>query len=157
MQASIPSIVGQMITFAIFVWFTMKFVWPPITKALAERQVKIADGLAAAERAQKSLADASSRSDEALKAARMQAQEIVASASKQATQLVEQARGEAESEKARIVAAGHAEVVRELTQAKDSLRKQVGELAIAGASKILKREINAGAHADLISDLAAKV
>lgn len=157
MQASIPSIVGQMIVFAIFVWFTMKFVWPPITKALNERQARIAEGLAAAEKGQKALAEASTRSDDALKAARAQAQEIVAAANKQATQIVEQARGEAEIEKARIVAAGHAEVVRELSQAKDTLRKQVGELAVAGASKILKREINAGAHADLISELAAKV
>jgi len=157
MQASIPSIVGQMIVFAIFVWFTMKFVWPPITKALDERQKRIADGLAAAEKGQKALTEASSRSDEALKAARITAQEIVAAANKQATQLVEQARAEAESEKKRIVEAGHAEVVRELTQAKDALRHQVGELAIAGASKILKREIDAGAHAELISELAAKV
>lgn len=157
MQASIPSIVGQMIVFAIFVWFTMKFVWPPITKALDERQKRIADGLAAAEKGQKALAEASKSGDDTLKAARAQAQEIVSAASKQATQMVEQARADAEAEKARIVAAGHAEVVRELTQAKDALRRQVGELAVSGASKILKREINAGAHAELISELAAKV
>jgi len=157
MQASIPSIVGQMIVFAIFVWFTMKFVWPPITKALMERQARIVDGLAAAEKGQKALAEASSRSDEALKQARTQAQEIVTAANKQAQLIVEQARGDAESEKTRIVAAGHAEVVREITQAKDALRKQVGELAVSGAEKILKREINAGAHAELIAELAAKV
>ena len=80
MQASIPSIVGQMIVFAIFVWFTMKFVWPPITKALDERQKRIADGLAAAEKGQKALIEASSRGDESLKAARAQAQDIVAAA-----------------------------------------------------------------------------
>ena len=147
----------QAIVFAILVWFTMKFVWPPIIKALEERQVRIADGLAAADRAQKSLAEASAKSDDALKSARAQAQDIVAAANKQATQIVEQARAGAEAEKARIVAAGHAEVERELSQARDTLRKQVGELAVVGASKILKREINAGAHAELISELAAKV
>lgn len=157
MQASIPSIVGQMIVFVIFVWFTMKFVWPPITKALAERQVRIADGLAAADKGQKALAEASSRSDEALKMARGQAQDIVSAANKQATQIVEHARAEAETEKARIVASGHAEAEREIAQARDALRAQVGALAIAGAEKILKREINANAHADLIADLAAKV
>lgn len=157
MQASIPSIVGQMIVFVIFVWFTMKFVWPPITKALAERQARIADGLAAADKGQKALAEASSRSDEALKMARGQAQDIVSAANKQASQIVEHARAEAETEKARIVAAGHAEAEREIAQARDALRAQVGALAIAGAEKILKREINANAHADLIADLAAKV
>lgn len=157
MQASIPSIVGQMIVFAIFVWFTMKFVWPPITKALAERQQRIADGLAAADRGQRALEEASKVSETELKQARTQAQDILSAAGKQATQIVEQAKVDAEAEKARIIAAGHAEVERELAQARDSLRKQVGELAVAGAAKILKREINAQAHADLIGDLAARV
>jgi F-type H+-transporting ATPase subunit b len=157
MQASIPSIVGQMIVFAIFVWFTMKFVWPPITKALAERQAKIADGLAAADRGQKALEEASKHSEVELKQARVQAQDIVGAAGKQATQMIEQAKLDAEAEKARIVAAGHAEVERQLSQARDALRRQVGELAVAGAARILKREIDAKAHADLIGDLAARV
>ncbi len=157
MQASIPSIVGQMITFVLFIGITMKYIWPHLMKAIEERQQKIADGLAAAERGQKALTEASSKSDDALKAARTQAQEIVAAANKQATQIVEHAREEAESEKARIVASGHSEVEREIAQAKDTLRRQVGELAVEGASKILKKEIDAKAHATLLGELAARV
>lgn len=157
MQASIPSIVGQMIVFSIFVWFTMRYVWPPITKAMEERRAKIADGLAAADRAAQSLKDASAKSDEALKAARVQAQDIVSSASKQAAQMVEQAKSSAQVEADRIKAAAHEEVSREVAQAREVLRKQVGDLAVAGASKILKREIDAKAHADVLKDLAARV
>jgi F-type H+-transporting ATPase subunit b len=157
MQASIPSIVGQMIVFAIFVFITMKYVWPHIIAAIETRQKTIADGLAAADRGQKALAEASTRSDDALKAARTQAQEIVAAANKQASSIVEHAREEAESEKSRIVSAGHSEVERELAQAKEVLRRQVGELAVEGASKILKREIDARAHAELLGELAARV
>lgn len=157
MQASIPSIVGQMIVFFIFIWFTMKFVWPPITKALEERRQKIADGLASAEKGAQALQEASVKSDEALKSARVQAQEIVVAASKQAGQLVEQAKGQAEAEKARIVEAGHAEVRRELAQARETLRRQVADLAVLGAARILKREIDADAHADVIADLAARI
>lgn len=157
MQASIPSIVGQMIVFAIFVWFTMKFVWPPITKAMEERRQKIADGLAAAEKGAAALQDASAKSEEELKAARAQAQEIVAAANKQATQLVEQAKAHAQEEGERIVAKAHEEVSREVAHAREELRKQVGELAVVGAAKILKREIDAQAHADVLNELAARV
>lgn len=157
MQASIPSIVGQMIVFAIFIFITMKYVWPHLMAAIEERQKKIAEGLAAADRGQKALAEASTRSDDALKAARTQAQEIVAAANKQAAQIVEAAREEAGREKDRIVAAGHSEVEREIAQAKDSLRRTVGELAVEGASKILKKEIDAHAHAALLGELAARV
>ena len=147
----------QMVAFAIFVFVTMKFALPPITKAMQDREARIAEGLAAAERGSKALQDASAKSEEALKAARVQAQEIVGAANKQATQIVEQARQDAEGEKARIVASGRSEVEREVTQAKDALRKQVGDLAVAGAGKILKREIDAKAHADVLNELAAQV
>jgi F-type H+-transporting ATPase subunit b len=157
MQASIPSIVGQMIVFMLFVWVTMKFVWPPITKAMEERRTKIADGLAAAEKGARSLQDASLKSEEALKEARVQAQEIIAAANKQAVQMVEQAKGTAQTEADRIVAKAHDEVAREVARAREELRKQVGELAIAGAAKILKREIDTKAHADVLNDLAAKI
>ena len=157
MQASIPSIVGQMIVFAIFVWFTMKFVWPPITKAMEERRAKIADGLAAAEKGAQALKAASSKADDELRLARTQAQEILATANKQATQMIEQAKASATTEADRIKANGAAEVQRELTQAKEALRKQVGELAVLGAAKILKREIDAKAHAEVLGDLAARV
>ena len=148
---------AQMLVFLLLIWGSAKFIWPPITKALDERRKKIADGLAAAEKGSRSLQDASLKSEEALKAARLQAQEIIGAANKQAAQLVEQARQDAESEKARIVASGHSEVEREVGQAKDVLRKQVGDLAVAGASKILKREIDAKTHADVLNELAAQV
>lgn len=148
---------AQMAVFTIFILFTAKFVWPPLMKAIEDRQKQIADGLAAAEKGARSLQDASAKSDEALKAARLQAQDILAAANKQATQLVDAAKGTAKTEADRIVAAAREEVTREVNQAKESLRKQVGELAVAGASKILKREIDAKAHAEVLKDLAARV
>lgn len=157
MQLSIPSLVGQMIVFAIFVWFTMKYVWPPITKALEERRARIAEGLAAAERGAASLKEASARSDEALKAARLQAQEILSSANKQATQTIEQARLTAQAEGERIVEAARAEVDRQIAQAREALRKEVADLAVLGAARILKREVNASAHADILRDLATRI
>ncbi|QHS10394.1 F0F1 ATP synthase subunit B [Sinimarinibacterium sp. NLF-5-8] len=157
MQASIPSIVGQMLVFLLFVWFTMKFVWPPITKALEERRQKIADGLAAAEKGARALQDASTKSDAELAAARVQAQDILANAGKQAAQMVEQAKTTAQQEGERIVAKAHEDVAREIAQAREALRKQVGELAVIGAAKILKREIDAKAHADVLDELAARV
>jgi len=157
MQASIPSIVGQMIVFFIFVWFTMKYVWPPITKALEERRVRIAEGLAAAERGAASLKEASAKSDEALKAARVQAQEILAAANKQATQMIEQAKATATAEGEKIVEHANGEVARQVAHAKEELRKQVADLAVLGAARILKREVNASAHADILQDLAGRI
>jgi F-type H+-transporting ATPase subunit b len=148
---------AQAAVFAIFIWFTARFVWPPLMRAVEERQKTIADGLAAAEKGARSLQDASAKSDEALKAARVQAQEILANANKQATQMIDQANGTAKTEADRIVAAAREEVSREVNSARETLRKQVGELAVAGASKILKREIDAKAHADVLNDLAARV
>jgi F-type H+-transporting ATPase subunit b len=148
---------AQAAVFAIFIWFTARFVWPPLMRAVEERQKTIADGLAAAEKGARSLQDASAKSDEALKAARVQAQEILANANKQATQMIDQAKGTAKTEADRIVAAAREEVSREVNSARETLRKQVGELAVAGASKILKREIDAKAHADVLNDLAARV
>lgn len=148
---------AQAAVFAIFIWFTAKFVWPPLMRAVDERQRTIADGLAAAERGARSLQDASAKSDEALKQARAQAQDILAAANKQASQLVEQAKAQAKTEGERIVAAAHEEVEREKSRAREELRRTVGELAVAGASKILKREIDAKAHADVIKDLASRV
>jgi F-type H+-transporting ATPase subunit b len=147
----------QSIAFGLFVWFTMKMVFPPITKAMRDRQARITDGLAAAERGAKALQDASTKSDDALKQARAQAQEILSAANKQGAQMVEQAKGQAQTEAERIKEAAHAEGERELAKAREALRKQVGELAVAGASKILKREIDAKAHADVLQDLAARV
>lgn len=147
----------QMVAFFIFVWFTMKYVFPLLTGIMQQREQRIADGLAAADKGSKALAEAAATSEAELKMARTHAQEIVGAASKQASQLLDKAKADAESEKARIVAAGHAEVERELAQARDALRKRVGELAVAGAERILKREIDARSHAELIGELAAQV
>lgn len=157
MGISIPSVLGQMIVFLLFVMFTMKFVWPPIMKAMEEREAKIRDGLAAAEKGKAALAEASSKSDEELKAARAQAQDIIAAANKQATQLVEKAKGDATTEQQRIIASGHAEVEQMAGQARDALRKQVADLAVSGAEQILKREVDAKAHAEILDRLAARI
>lgn len=151
------TLLAQAVVFAAFIWFTARFVWPPLMRVVEERQKTIADGLAAAERGMKSLEDASARSDEALKSARAQAQDILAAANKQAVQIVEQAKATAKAEGDRIVGAAREETLREVAQAKDQLRKQVGELAVAGAAKILKREIDPKAHADVLNELAARV
>lgn len=148
---------GQMLAFGILIWFTMKFVWPPLLAAIDERRKTIADGLSAAERATASLKDASAKSGEELKAARQQSTEIVAAANKQAAALVEQAKVAASAEAERIRTAAKGEVDREIASARESLRKQVGELAVLGASRILKREVDAKAHADVIGDLAARI
>lgn len=148
---------GQMLAFGILIWFTLKFVWPPLLAAIEERQKKIADGLAAADRAAASLKDATAKSDEELKAARQQSAEIVAAANKQAAQLVEQAKTAATTEADRIRTAAKGEVDREIASAREALRKQVGELAVLGAARILKREVDAKAHADVIGELAARI
>lgn len=151
------TLIAQALVFAAFIWFNVKFVWPVLTRMIEERQKTIADGLAAAERGTKALEEASSRSDEALKAARAQAQDILSNASKQASQTVEAAKTQAQAEADRIKEAARAEAAREISSAKETLRKQVGELAVVGASKILKREIDAKAHADVLKDLAAQI
>ncbi len=148
---------GQMLAFGILIWFTLKFVWPPILAAIEERQKKIADGLAAADRATASLKDASAKSDEELKAARQQAAEIIAQANKQAAQLVESAKEHAGFEAERIRAAAKGELDREIAVAREVLKDKVGELAVLGASTILKREVDAKAHADVIGELAARI
>lgn len=148
---------AQAAVFAIFIWFTARFVWPPLMRAVEARQKQIADGLAAAEKGNRSLEDAAVKSAEELKAARGQAQDILGAANKQATQLIEQARGQAKQEAERIAEAAKGEVERQVQQARESLRKQVGELAVIGATKILKREIDAKQHAEVLQDLAARV
>lgn len=151
------TLLGQMLAFGVLIWFTMKFVWPPILAAIEERQKKIADGLSAAERASASLKEASKKSDEELKAARQQASEIVAAANKQAAAVVESAKEHANIEAERIRATAKGELDREIAVAREVLKDKVGELAVLGASTILKREVDAKAHADVIGELAAKI
>ena len=151
------TLIAQAAVFALFIWFTARFVWPPLMRAVDDRQKKIADGLAAAEKGNRALEEASAQRDEQLKAARTQAQEILASASKQGAQSLDAARAQAKTEAERIVAAAKADVDRQIAQAREELRRKVGDLAVLGASTILKREIDAKAHADVLKELAAKI
>lgn len=151
------TLIAQAIVFAAFIWFTAQFVWPHLMQMIEERQKTIADGLAAAERGAKALQDASAKSDEAVKQAKVQAQEILGNANKQASQMIEQAKTQAQTEAERIKATARGEVDRELAKGREELRLKVGELAVAGAAKILKREVDAKAHAEVLKDLAARV
>lgn len=144
---------AQIIVFLVLVWFTMKFVWPPIVKALDERANKIAEGLAAAERGKSDAEAAEKRVAETLAEGRQQVAELVANADKRAAQIVEDARTQASEEAARIVAQARAEVETETNRAREVLREQVGLLAVKGAEKILRREVDAAKHADILSTL----
>ena len=151
------TLLGQMISFAILIWFTVKFIWPPLMSAIEERQQKIAEGLAAADNAQKSLAQSQDKVAEELKAARGKANEIIEQAHQRATQLIDTAKNDAIAEGSRQRALAEAEIVSAANRAKEDLRKQVSALAVAGAEKLLKREIDANAHKALIDDLAAQL
>ncbi len=151
------TLIGQMIAFALFVWFTMKYVWPPITDAMQDRQQKIADGLAAAEKGARELQDAANRSEEELKKAREEAREIISGANRQANQILEEARASAQTEAARIKSQAEAEIDQGVAAARDALRKELAVLAVSGAEQILKREIDAKAHSDIIDRLSAQI
>jgi F-type H+-transporting ATPase subunit b len=151
------TLLGQMIAFAAFVWFTMKFVWPPLVRALEERKAKIADGLAAAERGVHEQALAQERAKERLHEAKQQAAEIVAKAEKRAAEIVEEAKDDARAEGARLLEAAAAERERELSKAREALREKVAELAVVGAERILRKEINADAHHQLLDTLAKEM
>ena len=151
------SLIGQMITFAILVWFTMKFVWPPLTNMMDERARRIADGLSAADRAKQDLAHAEKASAEKLREAKQHAAEIIAQAEKRASQLVEEAKAAAKVEGDRLVEGAKAEIESQVQHAKETLRVQVGQLAVAGATQILKREIDAAKHADLLASITAEL
>ncbi|WP_018871610.1 F0F1 ATP synthase subunit B [Thioalkalivibrio sp. ALJ16] len=151
------TIIGQLLAFSVFVWFTMRYVWPPMSNALEERRKKIADGLAAAERGEKEQELAQERATEVIKEAKQQANEIVASAQKRANELVEESKTAAREEGTRIKEAAQSEIEQELNRAKEELRKQVSVLAVAGAEQILAKEIDAKAHGDLLKKLAAKL
>ncbi len=151
------TLLSQAVAFGIFIWFTKAFVWPPLLKAIEDRQKTIADGLAAAEKGKAAEADAKQRIEAELAASRTQNQGRLADAEKQAHALIEQAKKDAETEKARIVAQAKAEAAQEVQRAKEQLRNAVADLAVKGAEQILKREINAGAHADLLTQLKAQL
>ncbi len=149
------TLIGQTLTFFVFVWFCAKFVWPALINVMVEREQKIADGLQAAERADKDLELAQKKAGEQLKEAKAQAAEIVEQANKRATQLVDEAKEQAKVEADRIITAAKAEVEQEANRVKEELRGKVAALAIAGAEKILEQSIDAKSHNDLVSKLAA--
>lgn len=151
------TLIIQMIVFAILVGFTMKFVWPPITAALDERAKKIADGLSAADKAKSELAAANKRVEAQLSAARDDAAKRLADAERLAQQIVEEAKGKATEEGAKIIANAKAEAEQEAIKAREALREQVAGLAVKGAEQILRREVNAGVHAELLSRLKAEL
>ena len=151
------TLIVQMIVFAILVWFTMRFVWPPITAALDERAKKIADGLSAADKAKTELAVANKRVEQQLSAARDDAAKRLADAERLAQQMVEEAKARASEEGAKIVAAARAEAEQESVKAREALREQVAGLAVKGAEAILRREVNASVHADLLGRLKAEL
>jgi F-type H+-transporting ATPase subunit b len=148
---------GQGLAFAILIWFTWKFVWPPLMNAIEERQKRIAEGLAAADNAQKNLAQAEEKVADELKAARVKANEIIAQANQRAIQIVEAANAEAALAGERHKAMAQAEIVAASNRAREDLRKQVSVLAVAGAEKLLRREIDANAHKALLDELAAQL
>lgn len=147
----------QAIVFAILVWFTMKFVWPPITKALDERAQKIADGLAAADKAKAELASANKRVEAELASSRNETATRLADAERRAQSIVEEAKARAVEEANRIIAAAKAEAEQQTVKARDTLREQVAALAVKGAEQILRKEVNAGVHADLLSRLKTEL
>jgi len=151
------TLIVQMIVFAILVWFTMKFVWPPITAALDERAKKIAEGLSAADKAKADLAVANKRVEEQLSAARDDAAKRLADAERLAQSMVEEAKSRASEEAAKIIAAAKAEAEQEAVKAREALRDQVAVLAVKGAEQILRKEVNAAVHADLLGRLKAEL
>jgi F-type H+-transporting ATPase subunit b len=151
------TLIAQIIVFGILIWFTMKFLWPPISQAMDERARKIADGLSAAERAQAELKDADARVAEEIKKARVQAAEIVDKAHAQANQIVDKAKTDALLEAARVKATAQADIDGMVGKAREALRGQVASLAVQGASKIVQREIDPAAHKALLDQLVAEI
>ena len=151
------TLIGQSITFLVFVWFCMKFIWPPIMNALAERKAKIAEGLAAADRGKHEQELAKKRATETLQEAKQQAAEIIHRAEKRAADIVDEAKHDAVEEGNRVKAAAQAEIAQEVNRARETLRGQVVEIATAGAARILKRELDASANDELIKDLVTRI
>lgn len=151
------TIIGQFIVFSILVWFTMKYVWPPITKAIHEREKKIAAGLEAAERSKRELELAEHKALSIIREAKQQATQIMEQANLHSAQLIEDAKVQAKQESKRIVDSAQGEIDREVNQAKQALRTQVVTLAIAGAEKIIQRNLDPSVHNELLNNLAAEI
>jgi len=151
------TLVLQMITFGFFVWFCMKFVWPPIVNALAERKARIAEGLAAAERGHKEQELGQHRATEIMKEAKSRAADIVSQAQKRATEILDEAKQDAREEGARLVHAAQAEIDQQVNRAREELREKVAVLAVAAAEKILEKEIDPAAHSALVDSFAKQI
>ena len=151
------TLIGQAIAFFLFVVFCMKFIWPPILQALSERKAKIADGLAAAEHGKHEQGLAEERAKVLLREAKDQAAEIINRADKRASEIVDEARDDAKTEGARLMTAAQAEIDQEVTRVKEDLRGQVVSIALAAAGKVLEREVDEGAHTELLNKLAADI
>jgi F-type H+-transporting ATPase subunit b len=151
------TLILQSLAMLIFVWFCMQVVWPPILKALDERRTRIADGLAASDRAEKALEEANQKVDEEIKTAREKAHDIIEQANQRHSQILEQAKDDAMGERQRQVAAGEAEITLSANQAREDLRASVANLAVLGASRILEKEIDADAHRELLDKLIAEI
>jgi F-type H+-transporting ATPase subunit b len=151
------TLLGQLIAFLIFVWFCMKFVWPPITAAIAERQKKIAEGLDAADRAARSLEDARAQVEQEMQQARAQITEMIEQANRRANQIVEEAQDKARLEAEKIMASSSAQIAQEVAQARESLRTEVASLALVGAERVLGASLDQSAHSKLLADLAEQL
>jgi F-type H+-transporting ATPase subunit b len=151
------TLIGQLVSFVVFVWFTMKFVWAPIMGALEQRKKEIADGLAAAERGHHEQELAKERAGEALREAKQQASEIVSQAHKRASEIVEEAKSDAKAEGGRILTAAQAQIEQEINRSREALREKVAILVVSGAEKILQKEINADAHKDVVENIAGQI
>lgn len=151
------TILGQSIAFAVFVWFCLKYVWPPITAAMAERQKKIADGLEAADRAQRDLNLAQNKAADELREAKVKSAEIIDMANKRANQIVDEAKDKARDEGQRLIAGAQAEIEMEVQRAREVLRAQVAAIAISGAEKILEASVDQAANEELVKKLASEL
>lgn len=151
------TLISQAMTFAIFIWFTVRFVWPPLMRAIENRQKTIAEGLAAGERGKRELELASQRSGDVVREAKQRAADIIAQAEKRAAEIVDEAKTAAREEGGRILVGAKAEVEQEVFRAKEALRQHVADLALAGATKILRREVDEKAHAELLASLKAEL
>ena len=151
------TIIGQFITFAILIWFTMKYVWPPITKAMHDREKKIADGLEAAERAKRELEAAEHKAYGIIRDAKQQATQILEQANLHSAKLIDEAKNQAKEEGQRVLEMAQTELGREIAQAKEALKSQVASLAVTGAERIIKQKIDASIHHALLNELVAEI
>ena len=157
MTLSLGTLIGQTLTFIVFVYFCRKFIWPPLINAMRERQEAIAAGLSSAERAEKDLELAQERAAEQLREAKAEAQQIIEQARNRANQMIDEAKGEARDEGERIKEAARAEIEQEINRAKESLRGQVAALSVAGAERVLGASVDANRHSQLLDQLAAEL